>query len=110
MAHVMLWVSTGGHGWAQVDVNGYGLDMGTNSKENVGLYSAPTSLSMSNTLMQLVWRRFANQNRAYNYLSYNFQSSFEYSIHVELSVKSLEERNEIMGSILLRENFILKVC
>ena len=27
----------GGHGWAYVVVDGYGLGMGTNSKENVGL-------------------------------------------------------------------------
>jgi len=27
----------GGHGWTWVVVNDYGLGMGTNSKENVGL-------------------------------------------------------------------------
>jgi hypothetical protein len=40
-AHVMLWAGMGGHilcyGWAWVVVDGYGLGMGTNSKENVGL-------------------------------------------------------------------------
>jgi hypothetical protein len=29
--------SMGGHGWAWVVVDGYGLGMGINSKENVGL-------------------------------------------------------------------------
>ena len=37
----MLWVGTchtmGEHGWALIVVDGYGLGMGTNSKENVGL-------------------------------------------------------------------------
>ena len=28
-----------GHEWAHVDVDGYGMGMGTNSKENVGLYT-----------------------------------------------------------------------
>ena len=28
-----------GHGWAWVNGDGYGLGMGTNLKENVGLYS-----------------------------------------------------------------------
>jgi hypothetical protein len=28
----------GGHGWAYVAIDGYGLGMGTNSKENVGLW------------------------------------------------------------------------
>jgi hypothetical protein len=51
-AHVMLWAgmgghgrawvgtfhAMGGHGWAYVDADGYGLGMGTNSKENVGLW------------------------------------------------------------------------
>jgi hypothetical protein len=27
----------GGHGWAKVAADGYGVGMGTNSKENVGL-------------------------------------------------------------------------
>ena len=40
--HGWTWMSTchamGGHGWAQVDADGYGLGMDTNSNENVGLW------------------------------------------------------------------------
>ena len=34
----MLWMGMDGYGWAHVGVVGYALGMGTNSKENIGLW------------------------------------------------------------------------
>jgi hypothetical protein len=34
---VCTFIALGGLGWAEVAADGYGLGMGTNSKENVGL-------------------------------------------------------------------------
>ena len=40
----------GGHGWKWVGADGYGLGMGTNSKENVGLYFRPQYLEEKQNL------------------------------------------------------------
>ena len=38
------WVGMGGHGWTLVAADGYDVGMGTNSKENVGLWFSHNSL------------------------------------------------------------------